>query len=262
MKDIVNIKYNWVTIKKLLDKLIRKEKVPENLTKSQSIDTVSKYLESIGLVKDEDFRVGFNVFSYDTYFALICKVNNKIKENYLKINDKLQNEYGWVHITTEMPDRMFRIIMGNKKKFLKDKSDVVYTLFYQPKLMLLSDENSGTFHYVVNKSKLNEILEFGIFPNIIKGNIIYSPENDNGNGVYLTNINDEIDIIRTIRGMLDDYESNEYILFEINTIDIEVYQGDDFGKSFYVLNNISPNNIRPIAKYIATEKYKIDKTDL
>jgi hypothetical protein len=249
-----------IKLRNLIDGIIKNEVIKEGLIISYPPNKIIQFLESIQLKRENDFDI-INE-NNRTIFVILTSKSNNIISNYNKINDKLQNLYGWIHASTEKVGTLKNELLTNRKDFLKDTNNVFqYLLHYEPKFdLLLSTKNESDnkiYYHLTNEFNLKKILKIGLIPKPREYGFSYGNEKR----IYFVDKSDDnfiFNLVKNLHNLKDTSKKSEkdnrvyenYVLLKLSLNNIDVYQDVNYVGGYYVVDNIPPQNITPINKYV------------
>lgn len=146
-----------------IKEIIKNEVISEGLIKTYSKEIVYNYLNSIGLMFNEDCSL---VEREDQYsIVLLTKKGNNIKKDYFEILNELQNLYGWIHGSTDLVTKFGTRLLKNRKEFLVDKnSNNQYILYFEPKFDIIYNPINNTLYHLTFKFNYDKIIKIGLTP--------------------------------------------------------------------------------------------------
>jgi hypothetical protein len=239
-----------------IKEIIKNEVISEGLVKTYSKETVYDYLNSIGLIFNEDYSL---VEREDQYsMVLLTKKGNNIKKDYFEILNKLQNLYGWIHGSTDLVTKFGTRLLKNRKEFLVDNNiNNQYLLYFEPKFDMGYNPINNTPYHLTFKFNYDKIIKNGLTP---KSNDDYFSYGNQSRIYFFTEINDN-KISEFIKNLYRSKKKNngdsdlryftKFVLLEISTSDLNIdfFKDINLDGGVYCTGNIPPNKIKLIRNY-------------
>lgn len=248
-------------IREMIRDVINKT-IVEGLIKTYPLNVIDKFLVDNGYVDNVDYSCD----NIENNFIIRYIVDENTKQKYYSIVNKLQNLYGWIHGSTQKLSSELKPnnkLLNNKTDFLDvDNYGNVFILYFEPKFDIKT-ELKDKYYHLTPKYNLNNILNIGLKPKMRNDRFSYG----NQSRIYLLDNIDDSKIKQLITSLYwlnknkkslrndnrTDLDFREYYLLEINSSnlkDLSIYIDINYNGGYYITENISPQIIKPIFKYL------------